>query len=103
MDTLDQHEVCNVKYTRANNLTFMARAFSKDAMKRTRLPLLFLKSINRDDKKSYMKQWNYFVSMLRRKNPKCYAKLDEKNITGDKTFWMVHVLSSLFVDNIGNL
>ena len=55
------------KYIRGNNSPFMNRILSKEIMKRSRLRNKFLKSKSEADKKNYVKQRNYCVSLLRRK------------------------------------
>ena len=54
------------KYIRGNNSLFINRILSKETIKRTRLRNKFFKSKSEDDKKNYVKQRSYCVSLFRR-------------------------------------
>ena len=64
------------KYIRGNNSPFMNRTLSEEIMKRSRLRNKFLKSKSEADKKNYVKQRNYCVSLLRRAKMEYYGNLD---------------------------
>ena len=65
-------------------LYFMNKELSKAIMNRTRLRNKFLKNENR---KRYLKQRNYCVSLLRKTKRNYYSNLNEKNIIDNKKFW----------------
>ena len=56
-------------------------------MKRTRLRNKFLKHRTGENKRSYSKQRNYCVSLLRKTKKEYYSNLDEKNVTDNRKFW----------------
>ena len=66
-EALNMYVPLKKKYIRGNNSQFMNRILSKEIMKRSRLRNKFLKSKSEADKKNYVKQRNYCVSLLRRK------------------------------------
>ena len=66
-EALNMYALLKKKYIRGNNSSFMNRILSKEIMKRSRLRNKFLKSKSEADKKNYVKQRNYCVSLLRRK------------------------------------
>ena len=66
-EALNMYAPLKKKYIRGNNSPFMNRILSKEIMKRSRLRNKFLKSKSEADKKNYVKQRNYCVSLLRRK------------------------------------
>ena len=56
-------------------------------MTRTRLRNKFLKDRSEENKKKYSKQRNYCVSLLRKFKSHYFRNLNEKNFSGNKTFW----------------
>ena len=56
-------------------------------MKRTRLRNKFLKNRNDYNKREFSKQRNYYVSLFTKSEKLYYSNLDEKKVTGTKTFW----------------
>ena len=70
-------DVCK-EALRGNNSPFMNRILSKEIMKRSRLRNEFLKSKSEADKKNYIKQRNYCMSLLRRTKLLCLY-LGERN------------------------
>ena len=56
-------------------------------MKRTRLRNKFLKHRTGEDKRTYSKQLNYCVSLLRKTKKEYYSNLDERNVTDNRKFW----------------
>ena len=75
------------EYIRRDNSPFMNRTLSKEIMKRSRLRNKFLKSKSEADKKNYVKQRNYCVSLLRRTKKEYYGNLDPRKIADNRTFW----------------
>ena len=59
---------------------------SKEIMKRSRLRNKFLRSKSEADKKHYVKQKNYCVSLLRRTKKEYYGNLDPKKVADNRTF-----------------
>ena len=79
-------DVCK-EALRGNNSPFMNRILSKEIMKRSRLRNKFLKSKSEADKKNYVKQRNYCVSLLRRTKKEYYGNLDPRKVADNRTFW----------------
>ena len=71
---LDEHAPCKQKYARGNHMPF----FVKNK---------FLKHRTGENKRSYSKQRNYCVSLLRKTKKEYYSNLDEKNVTDNRKFW----------------
>ena len=65
----------------------MTKAYSKAIMQRTRFRNKFLKNPTDLNKVLYNKQRNYCVSLLRKEKKEYFAKLNEKEITGNRKFW----------------
>ena len=65
----------------------MNRISSKEIMKRSRLRNKFLKNNSEADKKKYVKQINYCVSLLQRTKKESYGNLDTKKAADNRTFW----------------
>ena len=93
-------DVCK-EALRGNNSPFMNRTLSKEIMKRSRLRNKFLKSKSEADKKNYVKQRNYCVSLLRRTKKEYYGNLDPRKIADNRTFWRIAkpFLSNKSVEN----
>ena len=68
-------------------MPFMNQTFSKEIMTRTRPRNKFLKDISEENKKKYLKQRSYCVSLLRKFKSDYFRNLNEKNINDNKTFW----------------
>ena len=62
-EALNMYVPLKKKYIRGNNSQFVNRILSKEIMKRSRLRNKFLKSKIEADKKNYVKQRNYCVSL----------------------------------------
>ena len=86
-EALNMYAPLKKKYIRGNNSPFMNRILSKEIMKRSRLRNKFLKSKSEADKKNYVKQRNYCVSLLRRTKKEYYGNLDPRKIADNRTFW----------------
>ena len=56
-------------------------------MKRSRLRSLFLKKKTDTSRIAYIKQGNYYVSLLRKTKKDHYANLNEKDVSDNKHFW----------------
>ena len=67
-------------------MPFMNQTFSKEIMTRTRPRNKFLKDISEENKKKYLKQRSYCVSLLRTFKSDYFRNLNEKNISDNKTF-----------------
>ena len=70
-------------------------------MKRAKLRNKFLKSKGEADKKNYVKQKKYCVSLLRRTKKEYYGNLDSKKVTDNRTFWRTvkPFLSNKYIEN----
>ena len=86
-EALNMYAPLKKKYIRGNNSPFMNRILSKEIMKRSILRNLFSKSKSEADKKNYVKQRNYCVSLLRRTKKEYYGNLDPRKIADNRTFW----------------
>ena len=100
-EALNMYAPLKKKYIRGNNSPFMNRILSKEIMKRSRLRNKFLKSKSEADKKNYVKQRNYCVSLLRRTKKEYYGNLDPRKIADNRTFWRIAkpFLSNKSVEN----
>ena len=76
------------KYIRANQSGFMNKNLRKAMMERSRLRNIFLKKKTKESKKSYNKQRNYCVNLLR-KTRFLVANLNINKITDNKKFWKI--------------
>ena len=83
---LDLHAPRKQKYARGNHMSFMSRAVSKEITTRTRLRNNFLKDRSEENKRTYSKQRNYCVSLLRKSKSEYFGNLNEKKISDNKTF-----------------
>ena len=86
-EALNMYAPLKKKYIRGNNSPFMNRILSKEIMKRSRLRNKFLKSKSEADKKNYVKQRNYCVSLLRRTKKEYYGNLDPRKVADNRIFW----------------
>ena len=86
-EALNMYVPLKKKYIRGNNSQFMNRILSKEIMKRSRLRNKFLKSESEADKKNYVKQRNYCMSLLRRTKKEYYENLDPRKVAYNRTFW----------------
>ena len=86
---LNTHAPKKKKYTRGNNKPFMTKTFSKAIMQRTRFRNKFLKNPTDQNKLIYNKQRNFCVSLLRKEKKEYFAKLNEKDITDKRKFWLI--------------
>ena len=89
METVNQHAPCKQKHVRGNHFTFMNKTLSNEIMTRTRLRNRFLKNRTEANKRKYMKQRNYCVSLSRKINNEYYSNLNEKDVTDNKMFWKI--------------
>ena len=85
--TLDPHAPRKQKYARRNHIPLMNKTLSKETMKKTKLRKKFLKERTDERKKRYTSQRNYCSSLLKKTKKKCYNSLNEKDVSGIKTFW----------------
>ena len=65
----------------------MNKLISPARVKRTRLNNCYLKKRFEQNRRSYVKQRNYCVSLLRKTKKDYCAKLDIKDIVDNKQFW----------------
>ena len=62
----DKHAAKKMKYIRSNNCNFMIKELRKAIMNRPKLINKFLKSRNKESKKRFNRQRNFWVSLLRK-------------------------------------
>ena len=65
----------------------MNEILSKAMMHRTRFRNKYLRNKTDENKRTYTKQRNYCVSLLRKSKREYYSNLDVMNITDNKMFW----------------
>ena len=80
LKVLDKHALRKQKYIRANNSNFIAKAFRKEIMHRSRLRNKFLRERTNESKTAYNKQRNICVSLLRKTKRDYFANLDTKTV-----------------------
>ena len=64
--TLEKHAPSKIRYTRANQATYMNKKLSMETMKRSRLRNKFLNTKSDPNRKTYNKQRNYVVNLSRK-------------------------------------
>ena len=84
LKTLDKYAPRRSKHARGNQMPFMTKDLSKNIMKRSRLRNKYLKNNNEENRKLYVKQRNYWFSLLRKTY---YENLDERKVSHNKPFW----------------
>ena len=67
------------KYERGNHMSFMNKTLPRDIMIRTRLRNKFLKNRSEGNKKKFLKQRNYCVSLLRKSKSDYFENFHEKS------------------------
>ena len=88
INILNRHAPRKRKLARGNQMPFITKELSKAIMKRSRLRNNFLKNRTEENKTLCTKQWNYCVSLSKKKSEKKYfANLNEKDILDNKLFW----------------
>ena len=87
VNVLNKHAPRKKKFVRGNHSPFVNHELSKAIMTQTRLRNKFLKIRSAVNRKAYVKQRNYCVSLLRKTKKSYYSNLNEKNVTDNKTFW----------------
>ena len=88
INILNRHAPRKRKLARGNQMPFIKKELSKAIMKRSRLRNNFLKTRTVENKTLCTKQWNYCVSLSKKKSEKKYfANLNEKDILDNKLFW----------------
>ena len=85
-EAINMYPPLKKKYIRGNSFPFMNRILSEEIMKRSRLRNKFLKRKSESDKKNYVKQRNYCVSLLRKTKKEYYGNLDLRNVADNRTF-----------------
>ena len=86
-ENLNKYAPLKEKYIGGHNSPFLNRILSKEIMKRSRLRNKSLRSKSEADKKNYVKQRNYCVSLLRRTRKEYYGNLDPKKVAYNRKFW----------------
>ena len=67
----------------------MNKYINKEIMKRSRLTDKFLNTKLDIDRKTYNKQRNHCVSLIRREKKKFFNNISTRDITNNKTFWKI--------------
>ena len=97
-DTLNRHAPLKTKYLRANDGPFMTKALRKAMMHRKRLHNKYIKSRTDENHKTYKKQRNFCVKLLRRTKSDYYRNLDLGDLTDNRKFWKT--VKSVFSNEI---
>ena len=84
--TFDRHAPLKKKIVRANQSPFMNKKLRKEIMKRSRLRNKFLNTNSDIDRKTYNRQRNYVVSLLRNEKNNFCSNLDTKAVTNNRAF-----------------
>ena len=84
MKSLDKFARRKKKYSRGNNIPFMNKLLSRAHMKKTRLRNCYLKKRSEQNRLSYVKQRNNYVSLLRKTKKDYYAILNVKDVVDNK-------------------
>ena len=87
INSLDIFAPGKKKYARRNNMPFMNKSLRKAHMKRSKLRNLFLKKKTDTSRITYIKQRNYYVSLLRKTKKDHCANLNEKDVADNNQFW----------------
>ena len=87
LKVLDKHAPRKQKCIRANNSNYIAKAFRKEIIDRSRLRNKFLREKTSEPRIAYNKQRNICVSLLRETKRDFFANLDTKIMKGNKKFW----------------
>ena len=72
-----------------NNKSFMTKVLSKAVMQRTHFRNKFLKDLTTENRLIYNKQRNFCLSLLRKEKRECFANLNKKDTTDNRTFWQI--------------
>ena len=70
-------------------MPFMTKNLSENIMKRSRLRNKYLNNNNEENRKLYVQQRNYCVSLLRKTKKVYYENLDERKVSDNKLFWKI--------------
>ena len=74
---------------RANQTPFYTKILSKDIMSKSSLRNNFFNTKSDIDRRTYNKQLNYVVSLLRKENKDFYGNLDISKVTDNRAFWKI--------------
>ena len=74
---------------RANQTPFYTKILSKDIMSKSSLRNNFFNTKSDIDRKTYNKQLNHVVSLLRKENKDFYGNLDISKVTDNRAFWKI--------------
>ena len=87
LGALNKHARIKKKYALGNQMPFFNNQLSKAIMTRTKLRHIFLQKWSEENRKSYTKQRNVFVSLLIKTKKRYYKNLNEKSAIDNKLFW----------------
>ena len=87
--SLDYHPPPKKKYIRANQAPFMTKELNKEIMTRSRLRNKFLRFRCEENKKTYNKQRNRCVKLVRNTKKSHYSDFDIKGVNDKKKFWKI--------------
>ena len=88
------------RFIKGNQAPFVNKETQQGVMVTSKLRKKYLKSRSESDKKSYNKQRNKCVSLLRKTKKTYYSNLNVKDVVGNKKFWKT--LESFFSDKSNN-
>ena len=93
-----RHAPIKQRYVRANQAPFINKKINKEIMKKSRLRNKFLNTKTDIDRKTYNKQRNLCVSLVRREKKNFFNNISTRDITDNKTFW--ETVKPLFTDKV---
>ena len=95
---IQSHAPIKQQYVRENQAPFINKTINKEIMKRSQLRNKFLNTKSDIDRKTYNKQRNLCVSLIRREKKNFFNNINTRDITNNKTFWKT--VKPLFTDKI---
>ena len=96
-EAIQRHAPIKKRYVRANQASFINKKINKEIMKRSRARNKFLNKKSDIDRKTYNKQLNLCVSLIRSKKKNFFSNINTSDIT-DHAFWKT--VKPFFTDKI---
>ena len=96
-EAIQRHAPIKKRYVRANQASFINKKINKEIMKRSRARNKFLNKKSDIDRKTYNKQLNLCVSLIRSEKKNFFSNINTSDIT-DHAFWKTVKL--FFTDKI---
>ena len=97
-EAIQRHAPIKKRYVRPNQAPFINKKINKEITKRSRLRNKFLNTKSDIDRKTYNKQRNLCVSLIRSEKKNFFSNINTSDITNSKTFWKT--VKPFFTDKI---